>query len=129
MSCAKTAELIVMLFGMWNRVGPRKHVLGGDAHWHNLANMTELSVCGGDAALHQLTLGTCIIFCKHGTWFVMYLCVGVIQNFLTFNLLWQIVLFSLSEWSSNIFRLMCFEVSLSVLVLSIKIVNEFTRLV
>jgi len=26
-SCAKTAEPIEMLFGMWTRLGPRKHVL------------------------------------------------------------------------------------------------------
>jgi len=30
-SCAKTAEPTEMPFGMWNRVGPMKHVL--DAHW------------------------------------------------------------------------------------------------
>ena len=29
MSPAKTAEPIEMPFGLWNRVGPRKHVLGG----------------------------------------------------------------------------------------------------
>jgi len=86
-------------------------------------------MCGGDVALHQIFLATCIIHYKHETWFVMCLCVCVMQNFHTFNLFWQIVLFSLAEWSSNIFRLMCFEVSLSVLVLSIKIVNEFTRVV
>ena len=28
-------------------------------HCRHLANMTELSVCGGDAALHQITLITC----------------------------------------------------------------------
>jgi len=27
MSCAKTAEPVDMSFGMWTRVGPRKHVL------------------------------------------------------------------------------------------------------
>jgi len=32
MSCAKTAEPIEMPFGIWTRVGPRKHVLGGGAH-------------------------------------------------------------------------------------------------
>jgi len=31
-SCEKTAEPIAMLFGIWNRVGPRKHVLSGGAH-------------------------------------------------------------------------------------------------
>ena len=29
------------------------------AHWRHLANMTEPSVCGGDAALRQITLNTC----------------------------------------------------------------------
>jgi len=29
MSPAKTAELIEMPFGLWTRVGPRKHVLHG----------------------------------------------------------------------------------------------------
>jgi len=32
------------------RVGPRKHVLDGGTHWLNLANTTEPSICGGDAA-------------------------------------------------------------------------------
>ena len=27
--CAKTAEPIEMLFGLWTRMGPRKHVVGG----------------------------------------------------------------------------------------------------
>jgi len=29
------------------------------AHWRRLANMIELSVCGGDEALCQITLTTC----------------------------------------------------------------------
>jgi len=36
------AEPIEMPFGLWIRLGQRKHVL---------ANTTELSMCGGDAAL------------------------------------------------------------------------------
>jgi len=32
------------------------------AHWHHLANTTEPSMCGGDAALCQITLTTCYIF-------------------------------------------------------------------
>ena len=28
-TCAKTAEPIEIPFGLWTRVGPRKHVLGG----------------------------------------------------------------------------------------------------
>ena len=49
-SPAKTAEPIEMPFGVWTRVGARKHVLDGGAHWRHLANMTEPSMCGGDAA-------------------------------------------------------------------------------
>ena len=32
------------------------------AHWRHPANMTELSVCGGDAALCQITLTTCYYY-------------------------------------------------------------------
>jgi len=32
MSCAKSSERIKMLFGMWTRVGPSKHIRWG-AHW------------------------------------------------------------------------------------------------
>ena len=37
----------------------RKHALDGDAHWHHLTNITEPSMCCGDAALCQITLTTC----------------------------------------------------------------------
>ena len=30
-NCAKMAELIEMPFGLWTRMGPRKHVLHGSA--------------------------------------------------------------------------------------------------
>jgi len=50
-SCAKTAEPIDMPFAVWTHVGPRKYVLDGGAHWYNLTNTTEPSMCGGDAAL------------------------------------------------------------------------------
>ena len=30
-----------------------------DVHWRHLANTTEPSMCGGDAALCQITLTTC----------------------------------------------------------------------
>jgi len=37
-----------------------EHVLdGGGAHWLHLANTIELSMCGGDAAVCQITLTTC----------------------------------------------------------------------
>jgi len=45
----KTTKPIEMLFGRWTRVGPRKHMLGGGAHRHNLANTSEPFMCGGDA--------------------------------------------------------------------------------
>jgi len=32
------------------------------AHWRNLANTNEPSVCGGDAALCQITLTTCYYY-------------------------------------------------------------------
>ena len=51
----------------WSRchlwVDSRKHVLDGGENWFPLANTTEWSVCGGDAALCEITLTTC--FRKH----------------------------------------------------------------
>ena len=47
-----------MLFVLWTRLDPRKQVRRR-AHWRNLAKTTEPSVCGGNAALCQLTLTTC----------------------------------------------------------------------
>ena len=49
-SPARTAEPIEMPFGMWTRVGRMKHVLDGGAHWRNLANTIQLSMCDGDSA-------------------------------------------------------------------------------
>jgi len=49
-SCTKMAEPMDMPFGLWTPIGPRKDVLHGGAHWRNLANTTESSVCGGGAA-------------------------------------------------------------------------------
>jgi len=37
-----------------------ERAIDGGAHWRNLANTTEPSVCGGDAALCQITLTTCL---------------------------------------------------------------------
>jgi len=39
-----------MPLGMWTRVGTRKHLLDVGAHWHNLANTIEPSMCSGDTA-------------------------------------------------------------------------------
>jgi len=44
-----STEPIEVPFGMWTRVGPRKHALDGRSHWHNLANTIEPSMTGGDA--------------------------------------------------------------------------------
>jgi len=52
MSCAKSAGLINLLFGLWSWVGRRKHKFSrirqvapmcpnGRAHWHNLLNTIE----------------------------------------------------------------------------------------
>jgi len=66
------AEPIELPFGLWTRVGRRKHKLNhirqvapmcqhGRAHWHHLANKIELSICGSDVVLCQITLTTCYI--------------------------------------------------------------------
>jgi len=39
MSCANMAEQIEMPFVLWTRVGPRKHMLHGDAHLNEAAAM------------------------------------------------------------------------------------------
>ena len=36
----------------------------GRAHWRNLANTIEPSVCGGDADLCQITLTACFYMCR-----------------------------------------------------------------
>jgi len=48
-SLQKTAEPNEMPFGLWTRVGARKHVLDGGAHWCHLANTIEPSMCSGNA--------------------------------------------------------------------------------
>jgi len=40
-----------MPVGTWTQVDPRKHALDGGAQWRNLANMTEPSTCGSNAAI------------------------------------------------------------------------------
>ena len=39
----------------------QSYLPGGRAHWCNLVNTIELSVCDGDAALCQITLTTCLV--------------------------------------------------------------------
>jgi len=74
MSCAKMAEPIDLPFGLWTLVGRRKHkliifarllqcaVMGGHigATWQ-IYNWT---VCGGDAALCQIILTTCLVLLR-----------------------------------------------------------------
>jgi len=72
MSCTKMAELIDLQFGLWTLVSRRKHNSNrvrqvapmcpdGMTHWLHLANMSEPSICGGDAAVCQITLTTCFL--------------------------------------------------------------------
>ena len=54
---AEMAELIDLPFGLWTRMGRRKHkfnrwrqcAIPFWAHWRNLTNTVEPSICGGDA--------------------------------------------------------------------------------
>jgi len=62
-SCAKTTKPIVTPF-YWdaNSGGPREACIRSfrcAVHRRHLANTTEQSVCGEDAALYQITLSTC----------------------------------------------------------------------
>ena len=72
MSCAKTAEPIKMLFGMWTWVGPRKHVLDEGAYWRSLANVIEPSMCSGDVAICQITLTASYYLCRAECCFYNY---------------------------------------------------------
>jgi len=74
-SCAKMVEPIDLPFGLWTRMGPTKHKFNripqvspmsphrrahhGRAHWRHVVNTIEPHVCGGYAALCQITLTTC----------------------------------------------------------------------
>jgi len=68
-SCENMAEPVDLPFGLWTRVGQRMHKFSrihqvvpmcphGRAHWHHLATMIELSMCGGKVALCQITFTT-----------------------------------------------------------------------
>jgi len=57
-SGAKTAEPTEMPLGMWTRRSNEACIRLG-APWRHLSNVTEPSVCGGDAAFCQVTLTTC----------------------------------------------------------------------
>jgi len=70
MRCAETTQPIDLSFGLWTRVGQRKHKFNhirqvapmcphGRAHLLHLANTNEPSVCSSDVVLCQITLTTC----------------------------------------------------------------------
>jgi len=42
-------------------------------HWRHLKNTTEPSMCGGDAALRQITLTTCLFLFL----FLFFICMSV----------------------------------------------------
>jgi len=50
MNPAKTAEPIEMPFWVVDSAGAKTASIRWGAHWHNLANTIEPSVCGGDTA-------------------------------------------------------------------------------
>jgi len=69
-SCAETAELIDLPFGLWTCVCRKKHKFSctrqvapmcphEKAHWRHLANTIESSVCGRGVVLCQIALTTC----------------------------------------------------------------------
>jgi len=55
----------------------------GSAHWLHLANTSEPSVCGGDAALCQITTTTCCYYfrfsadCGNSSAYAMVVCLSV----------------------------------------------------
>jgi len=79
--CARSAEPIDLPFGLWTRVGRRKHKFSrirqaapmcphGKAHWRHLADTIEPFVCGSNAVLCQITLTTFCILFQHCTFIV-----------------------------------------------------------
>jgi len=65
------AEIIEMPFGLWTQVGPRNYTLNGECTLALPDELIEQFVCGGDAALCQDTLTTCILFMSWQTHFVL----------------------------------------------------------
>jgi len=65
MRCAKTAELIYLLFGLWTLVSRRKHKFNRIRH---LANTIQPSIFWGDTALCQITLTTLFQLLYASTW-------------------------------------------------------------
>jgi len=88
------AEPIDLPFGLWTQVGRRKHKLNhirhvapicshGRAHWRHVASTTEPSVCGGDAALRQITLTTC--------YWSDYSCWGILYSLFVYARIWAFI--------------------------------------
>ena len=61
----KTAKSIETPLGEQTPVGPKNHILNGGLHRRHLTNTAESSTRGGDTALYQITLTTCIILYTH----------------------------------------------------------------
>jgi len=58
-----------------NSGGPKEPCVTWQAHWRNLANTIVPSACGGDAALFQIILTTCLLFLVHVclfSWFYQF---------------------------------------------------------
>jgi len=58
----KTAEPIEMSFGFVDSDWLKEARIWWSAHWRHLTNTNEPSMCGGDAALRQITLTTCCYY-------------------------------------------------------------------
>jgi len=72
-SCAETAEPIYLPFALWIGWAEEAQVQSyspsgtnvpiSEAHWRHLANMTEPSVCGGDAVCQLKLLWPLVLYC------------------------------------------------------------------
>jgi len=73
-SCAKMAESVEMLFRIGTRMGLRKRVLGGGAHWRHLLNSIKPSMCGGNVAFlwPPYVIGQAIIFLPCGFYLLLF---------------------------------------------------------
>ena len=82
MCCAKTSEPVDLPFGLWTRLGQRKHKFNlihhvalmcphGRTHCRHLANTVVPSICCGNAALCQITLTTCCCYYQHYLFFII----------------------------------------------------------
>jgi len=110
-SCAKAAEPIDLPFGLWTRDGRRKHKFSrirqvapmspdGRAHWRQLENMIEPSVCGGDAVLCQITLHDhlfMVALCNRADHYIFILFLSFFPRLISavgdwmFTILWHMV--------------------------------------